>query len=86
MELRVEMRSADTNMDVDGPTDPVWVQLRAPEVRPPKRKVWQQKWTATNAGFDRVFLTSDFGHERNICGSSIKSTTPIVNIAAMLIK
>jgi hypothetical protein len=44
MELHTEMRSADTDMNVDEATGAVWVQLRAPEVRPPTRELWKQKW------------------------------------------
>jgi hypothetical protein len=36
MESRIEMRSADTDMDVEEPTIPVGVQLRTLELRPPQ--------------------------------------------------
>jgi hypothetical protein len=42
MELHVEMRSADTDKNVDESTDPEEVQLRAPKVRPPTRELWHK--------------------------------------------
>jgi hypothetical protein len=49
-------------MDVDEPTGPVGVQLRALEVRPPDSRT-----VRTEMGrFDRVFLTNYFGHECSV--------------------
>lgn len=54
------MRSADTDMIVEEPMGPVEVQLTALEAGPPTRELWQQKWTASNGHFDRVFVTNGF--------------------------
>jgi hypothetical protein len=69
MELHVEMRSADTDMDVNETTGRVWGQLIALEVRAPTRELWQQKLTASNAHFDRLRLTNAYGHECSVCDS-----------------
>jgi hypothetical protein len=67
MHIHVEMRSADTDVDVYELVGPVRVQLRAPYVQPPKRELWQQKGTASNAHFDRVIVTNGFDHECSEC-------------------
>jgi hypothetical protein len=67
MKLQVEMRSAETDMDVDEPTGPVGVQLKPPEIRPATCEIWHQKWTAIKAHFDRAFLTNDFRYGCSVC-------------------
>jgi hypothetical protein len=59
MELHAQIRSADTDTDVDEQTGLMGIQLSASELRPPTRDRWQQEWTASNARFDRVFLPYD---------------------------
>lgn len=62
MELHVEIRSTDTEMDMDDPAGAVGVQLMAFDVKSPTRELWQQKLFACNEQFDRMFLTNDFGN------------------------
>jgi hypothetical protein len=62
------MRSADTDTDVDKAPGLMGMQLRTPKVRPEMRELWQQKFTASNAHFDCMFIASGFGHECSVQG------------------
>jgi hypothetical protein len=81
MELHVEMQSADTDVYMEEQSGSVGVQLRVPEVWRPTRDLWQHKWTASNAHFDHVFLSSDFGHEYSVCDNLwlIEDLTKVTN-------
>jgi hypothetical protein len=65
MGLDVEMRPAGRDMEMDEPRVSVEVPLWASVVGPPTHELRQQKHTASNAHYDRVFLTTEFGHERS---------------------
>jgi hypothetical protein len=79
MELNAEMRSADTDMDVDEPRGPVGVQLMAAEVRPPTHELLQETRTASNTWV--VFLTNDSGHECSVCDRLwvMRDRTKVIN-------
>jgi hypothetical protein len=49
MEIQIELRYSDRDIDLDEPTDPVRFQFWAPKVRPPGARTMEQKWVASGA-------------------------------------